>query len=59
MFWFATIEIPTTTLLYDLINQYNSGKEEPPPWKTLMYNFSQETTMHGVRYVVAKYSLRR
>ncbi len=31
------------------------------PWRTLTYNYTQDTTLHGMRYVTlaTKYNLRR
>ena len=32
-----------------------------PPWRTLLYEFTQDTTLHGMRYVTLEtwYTLRR
>ncbi len=36
-------------------------KDSPPSWRHLVYEFSQDTTLHGVRYITrdTKYWIRR
>ena len=38
-----------------------NSEEESPPWGTLLKEFTQETTLHGIRYATAdaRFILRR
>ena len=48
-----------------LINKYwyciSVGSDRVPSWRTLLYDFTQDTTLHGIRYITADtwYNIRR